>query len=232
MKKMNKYLQKIILMILCLSIVPSYAHAMSYIQMLCHSPGIECIRVKPGQTWHSLWPDEAERSIIMKINKRNTYLAPGTLVAVPTNLSDPLSQLSPFPLQIAAPGEKELIFDPRKHAWAAYSEDGQLVRWGPASGGKKYCPDTGERCTTAVGQFRIFSKGDADCISHVFPLPDGGAPMPYCMFFNTGMAFHGGPHEVPGYNASHGCVRVFVDDARWLSEEFVEIGTKVIIKPY
>ncbi|HAT9080505.1 TPA: L,D-transpeptidase family protein, partial [Legionella pneumophila subsp. pneumophila] len=34
------------------------------------------------------------------------------------------------------------------------------------------------------------------------------------------------------YNASHGCVRVKPQDARWLSQNFIKIGTKVIIKSY
>jgi lipoprotein-anchoring transpeptidase ErfK/SrfK len=52
------------------------------------------------------------------------------------------------------------------------------------------------------------------------------------MFFNkAGYAFHGSP-KVPGQNASHGCVRIFTDDAKWLNENFVEIGTTVIINPY
>jgi len=32
------------------------------------------------------------------------------------------------------------------------------------------------------------------------------------MFFHGGFALHGSP-SVPGYNASHGCVRLFDDDA-------------------
>lgn len=47
--------------------------------------------------------------------------------------------------------------------------------------------------------------------------------MPYCVFFNRGIALHGSP-EVPGYHASHGCVRLFVQDAEWLNESFIEIG--------
>ena len=60
--------------------------------------------------------------------------------------------------------------------------------------------------------------------------------MPYCMFFHTGFALHGS-YEVPGYNASHGCVRLYKEDAKWLNEEFVELpafendkGTTVIVQ--
>jgi lipoprotein-anchoring transpeptidase ErfK/SrfK len=39
------------------------------------------------------------------------------------------------------------------------------------------------------------------------------------MFFHRGYALHGS-YDVPGYNASHGCVRMFVKDAKWLNQEF------------
>lgn len=54
--------------------------------------------------------------------------------------------------------------------------------------------------------------------------------MPYCMFFKGGYAIHAS--DVPGYNASHGCVRVFYEDAEWLNREFADIGTSVIVRPY
>ena len=64
--------------------------------------------------------------------------------------------------------------------------------------------------------------------------------MPYCMYFNNGQALHGEPNGLPGYNASHGCVRLYVSDAEWLRYDFVEPpmaynkyrGTKVVILPY
>jgi lipoprotein-anchoring transpeptidase ErfK/SrfK len=60
------------------------------------------------------------------------------------------------------------------------------------------------------------------------------------MYFSNGQAFHGEPNGLPGYNASHGCVRLYVRDAEWLRYDFVEPpdidndyrGTKVIVKPY
>ncbi len=58
--------------------------------------------------------------------------------------------------------------------------------------------------------------------------------MPYCMHFFMGYALHGSD-QVPGYAASHGCVRMFIEDARWLNEEFIDVagpqqlGTRIII---
>lgn len=138
---------------------------------------------------------------------------------------------SPFEQQIRPPGTRIIVVDPKRHAWAAYDADGSQVRWGPASLGKNYCPDIGRRCHTATGRFAIYSKGGPGCKSTKFPIPRGGAPMPYCMFFHGGFAIHGA-NEVPNYNASHGCVRVIPEDAAWLNLEFAEIGTPVIVLPY
>ena len=52
------------------------------------------------------------------------------------------------------------------------------------------------------------------------------------MFFHGGFALHGS-YEVPGYHASHGCVRMFVNDAKWLNEEFVgQERVPVIIRQF
>lgn len=135
-----------------------------------------------------------------------------------------------FPNHIQT-NEKVLIISPKIHTWAAYDANGILIRCGQASAGKNYCPDTGARCRTSVGTFRIYKKGGPGCVSGRFPLPNGGAPMPYCMFFHNGMAVHGHGY-IGDANASHGCVRVSHDDAEWLSGNFIDVGTKVIVKSY
>lgn len=143
------------------------------------------------------------------------------------------------PTYIDPPGERVIIVDPQTHLWGAYDPDGSLVRSGVATCGKGYCPDIGRSCRTKVGTFRIYSLGSSSCKSSKFPVPRGGAPMPYCMFFNGGQALHGS-YQVVSANASHGCVRLEVEDAKWLRFNFVEgpnanneyLGTKVIIKPY
>jgi len=128
-------------------------------------------------------------------------------------------------------GKRVVIFDPKATAWAAYDEDGNRVKTGRASGGKHYCADVGRGCKTVRGTFKVYSERGANCKSNKFPLGKGGAPMPHCMFFHKGYAIHGSYH-VPDYNASHGCVRVLPSAAKWLSENFVDPGTTVIVKPY
>lgn len=130
-----------------------------------------------------------------------------------------------------AVAEKRIVIDPRKGTWVAYSSGDDVVRSGRASLGKAYCPDVKRACRTVTGTYRIYSKGGPSCKSTRFPLPHGGAPMPYCMHFYKGFAIHGS-NDVPRHNASHGCVRVPVSDARWLNQSFTTYGTKVVIKSY
>jgi len=136
-----------------------------------------------------------------------------------------------MPNTIAATGEKVIIVDPNVHAWGAYGANGDLIRGGLATAGGNWCPDIGRRCHTRSGSFRIQSLGSASCKSTIYPLPRGGAPMPYCMFFNGNQGLHGSYNVVDG-NASHGCVRLHVDDAEWIRFDFAHIGTKVIVKSY
>jgi lipoprotein-anchoring transpeptidase ErfK/SrfK len=123
------------------------------------------------------------------------------------------------------------VFNPRTHSWSAINDKGKVVRTGRASGGANYCKDIKRGCRTPVGVYRVWSKGSASCRSSRYPKPHGGAKMPYCMFFSKYYAVHGS-YDVPKYNASHGCVRVTPDDALWLSKNFMQIGTKVVVKPY
>jgi lipoprotein-anchoring transpeptidase ErfK/SrfK len=202
-----------------------------YGEIICHQQGYTCFKVPQGETWESLFPDAAQRDLVRRINRNNEYLPIGSVIAIPENLdvTDPM-QYTPFDTKIMPTGEKFILVDPNKLAWGAYDPNGNLVKWGPASAGRDWCPDIQTGCKTKSGEFTVYSKGGENCISSKFPVPYGGAPMPYCMFFNKGYALHAS--EVPGYNASHGCVRMFFDDAFWLSKNFVDKGTKVIIKPY
>lgn len=123
------------------------------------------------------------------------------------------------------------VFSPRSLTWRAYNSHGRVIRSGHASGGAGYCRDIKRSCRTPVGSFRIISKRGANCRSSRYPLGRGGAPMPYCMFFSKYYAIHGSPN-VPRYNASHGCIRVRPNAARWLYHNFIRHGTRVVVLPY
>lgn len=206
----------------------------NYGAMLCMLDGYHCQKVKRGDTWQKLFPDSTERDVVMRINRMNIQPYPGMMIAVPNDLEDTTNymEFSPFPEYADTHGQKTVIVDLNKSAFAAYDDSGYLMHWGPASGGRGFCPDINRGCHTPKGTYYILSKGGAYCASTIYPIPYGGAPMPYCMYFYRGFALHGS-YEVPGYNASHGCVRIYPADAKWLNQYFTDIGrggTKIIIR--
>lgn len=193
----------------------------------------DCYTVKGNDNWKKLFPDPEKRDLVMRINRMNISIYRGMKIAIPKDLNTANSMdYAPFPKTISAPGEKIIYvsINPKILAWGAYDADGILQAWGPVSGGKGFCPDIGRGCHTAIGKFAIYQKQGSGCVSTKFPVGRGGAPMPYCMFFHGGFALHGS-YDVPGFNASHGCVRIFIPDAKWLNQEFVgKAHVPVIIK--
>jgi hypothetical protein len=219
----------VIAVLMSIGIAPLGVNALEHGKGLCNSPGYSCLKVPSGGSWQSMFPNSATRMVVEKVNRMNTPLHAGMMIAVPNDVEHVnILQLSPLPQQGAASSVRVDLSD---LAWGAYDSKGELVNWGPISGGKGYCPDTGHGCKTVTGDFTFYRKQGSGCVSSRFPLPNGGAPMPYCMHFHGGFAMHAST-TVPGYNASHGCVRMFFEDAKWLNQNFVDVGaTHVRITP-
>lgn len=200
-----------------------------YGQFLCGYTGFKCVKVRRGDTWERLFSNARERAIVMRLNRMNMPVKYRNWIIVPTNLHGLSNmKLSPFPLHRDTNGRKLIFVNLTDQAFGAYNANGKLVHWGPVSAGRGACPDVAGGCFTSTGSYTIFRKQGPECVSSKFPLEtDGGAPMPYCMHFNGGFALHGS--TLPGYNASHGCVRLFFEDAKWLNQDFASIGTRVIV---
>jgi L,D-transpeptidase catalytic domain len=202
-------------------------------EALCEHPNYNCIKVTRGQSWKQLFPNPHHRDIVQRVNRTYNYIYRGRKLAVPKDIDNvTIFDVSPFSLNINQKGEKIIIIDQNKLAWGAYDRKGRLLKWGPISSGKDYCPDIGRRCRTQTGVFRFFDKQNKKCRSRMFR-----ANMPFCMFFYKGFALHGSD-DIPGKRASHGCIRLFVHDAKWLNHKFVEVshktnnfrGTKVVVQ--
>lgn len=200
-----------------------------YGQHLCGYSDFTCIKVKRGDTWERLFPNARDREIVKRLNRTNMPVKYRSWIVVPKNLREIRNlDLSPFPAHRQTNGHKLILVNLSYQAFGAYNSNGQLVHWGPISAGKGYCPDVGRSCNTITGQFKVYRKQGQACVSSKFPIEtDGGAPMPYCMHFKGGYALHGS--TLPGYHASHGCVRLFFEDAQWLNQHFATIGTSVIV---
>jgi hypothetical protein len=209
-------------------------------EALCESPDYFCTKVKAGESWESLFVNPEERDIIKRVNRMNIHLRPGMTVAVPKHIERlTIYDVAPFPRYIKPTGEKTIYVSQKQLAWGAYDAQGELIWWGPVSSGSAQCSEAMGGCKTPTGSFRVIRKQDIDCISTAFPIrpngENGGAIMPFCMHFFRGFALHGS-EVIPGFRDSHGCVRMFIEDALWLNEEFVEVpgeggvkGTRVVV---
>ena len=219
------------LLVFCLAVISlSVVGVRHYRTSLCSRQGYSCIKIKRGQSWESLFPNASKRRLVMRVNRMNIRLYSGATIAVPNNLNTiNHMDVAPMPYRIEPTGKKTVMIIMSMQAFGAYDQYGYLVHWGPVSGGKGYCPDVRRRCNTPRGRFSVRSRGSAACISRKYPIGKGGAPMPFCMFFYGGYAMHAS--TLPGYHASHGCVRMFYEDAKWLNRSFVTVGnTKVIVR--
>ena len=86
-------------------------------------------------------------------------------------------------------------------------ENGKIVFSGAISSGNSEHP-------TPRGVFRVIEK-DRYHVSSKYPEPNGGAKMPYMhRLTKSGIAIHQG--YLPGYPASHGCIRVSKSTAKKL----------------
>ena len=112
-------------------------------------------------------------------------------------------------------GEAKVVIDILTQRFYIYRGE-QLVGMSTISSGKK-----GKE--TPLGFWKIFRKQVKG-----FSRKYDNAPMPYMqMYDEMGIAFHGG--KLPGYPASHGCVRLPVEFAKKLYG-MTKLGTKVIIE--
>jgi hypothetical protein len=85
-------------------------------------------------------------------------------------------------------------------------EFGRLVRWGPISSGRRDSPTVAGRLT-----LNWRSKGRASTID-----PDWFMRWYFNFDNREGLAMHS--YSLPGYPASHGCIRLLERDAQWLFE--------------
>lgn len=229
----------ILLTILCLSFTMKAWSVKRFGETLCTQADYFCMHINSGETWDTLFNNAEEQDLVKRINRMNIPLRGGMTIAVPKHLERvSIYDVSPFPRYIDSTGEKTIYVSQKQLAWGAYDSNGQLVWWGPISSGKANCKAELGQCKTPTGIYRVIRKQDIDCVSTAFPIRanglSGGAVMPFCMHFFRGYALHGS-YEVPGYRDSHGCVRMFIEDARWLNEEFIDLpgggmqGTRVLV---
>lgn len=155
-----------------------------YAKGLCENPKFRCMQLTSTDSWKKLFPDYHLRQVVKRLNRTNVALMYRSWLLVPRDTEDlDYLALAPFPEKIAAPHKKVLLIDLKKFSFAAYNAEGDLVYWGPATSGKKWCTQKHkENCQSVTGKFKIYRIQGANCVSSKYPLvTKGGAPMPYCM---------------------------------------------------
>ncbi len=123
----------------------------------------------------------------------------------PDTIGKDIGMYSPFPKSVAELQEvkKIVLVSHYAQVFAVY-ENGERIKWGPVSLGSKFKP-------TPTGLFAVNwkSKKTRSTINSSWILEW------YCNIDNyEGIGIH--QYELPGYPASHGCVRMYRDDSNWL----------------
>lgn len=154
------------------------------------------------------WKDSANQNhkIFTLLNRKELrFVRVGSSVIIPdTIIADPLAY-SVFPqfYKGAAELPKIIMVSNRLMAYACY-EKGRLVRFAACNPGK-------ERTPTYPGRYALNWKERvhrSSLDSHWL------MPFTWNFHFEAGSAFH--QFAMPGYPASHSCIRQFADDAEWL----------------
>ncbi|KAF2512747.1 L,D-transpeptidase [Flavobacterium zhairuonense] len=126
-------------------------------------------------------------------------------VIVPADFSGDLVYYMPFPLHVSALEDvsKIIIFSYPTQTFGAY-EYGELVRTGPTSMGRKKDP-------TPTGLF--FTNWKAEQTTSTFN-DEWDLKWNFNIENKLGVGFH--EYELPGYPASHSCLRLQEKDAKFL----------------
>ncbi|MDT0688236.1 L,D-transpeptidase family protein [Salegentibacter sp. F188] len=149
---------------------------------------------------------ERERNTIYALNRIEEYrVQPNIPIIIPDTIAENLNLYSPFPKELAILDSipKAVLIAQRIQGFALY-EDGKLVKWGPVSSGKQSTPTPNGLHYGNYKAKRKVSTVNKDWI------------LPY--YFNF-MNFEGvGVHQynLPGFPASHACVRLYMEDAQFI----------------
>jgi hypothetical protein len=150
--------------------------------------------------------DSTKLDIVYAVNRTDkaNFKKLDTIV-VPTDFSGDLVYYMPFPLEVSALEEvsKIIIFSYPTQTFAAY-ENGNLVYTGPTNMGRK-------ADQTPTGLF--FTNWKAEETTSTFN-DEWELKWNFNIENKLGVGFH--QYELPGYPASHSCLRLLEKDAKYL----------------
>lgn len=150
--------------------------------------------------------DSTKMDIVYAVNRADkANLKKLDSVVIPADFSGDLVYYLPFPLHVSALEDvsKIIIFSYPTQTFAAY-ENGQLVRTGPTNMGRKKDP-------TPTGLF--FTNWKAEKTTSTFN-DEWELKWNFNIENKLGVGFH--EYDLPGYPASHSCLRLLEKDAKYL----------------
>jgi lipoprotein-anchoring transpeptidase ErfK/SrfK len=136
------------------------------------------------------------------------HVRAGDTLAVPVTplvRDSSFSAYAPFPAALVGAGlpPKLILISLRVQALAAY-EHGRLVHWAATSSGRRTSPTPpGLYHTNWKSRRRVSTVDDAWILEWAFNIHS-----------RNGISIH--KYDLPGYPASHSCVRLLEEDAQWL----------------
>lgn len=168
--------------------------------------------------------EESRRDIVYAVNRTDqSNFKRMDSVLVPTDLSGDIVYYLPFPLKVdyLEEVEKIVFFSYPAQAFAAY-ENGVLVRTGQTNmGSKQHTTQTGLFFTNWKARKTISTFNDEWELKWNFNIAN-----------KAGIGWH--QYTLPGYPASHSCLRLNEADAKylydWADQWVLEDKTKVLVK--
>jgi len=152
--------------------------------------------------------NESQLALLEKLNRADVeHLEQLREIIVPESWSEDELSYSVLPMRYPSSDgwSTFLVVHLPGQLFGAY-KFGNLVRWGPVSSGSQSNP-------TSQGRFALNwrSTGRASTVD-----PDWFMRWYFNFGNRDGLAFH--QYSLPGYPASHGCIRLLERDAQWLFE--------------
>ena len=151
-------------------------------------------------------PDSLQRNIVLAVNRTDAAnFAKMDTVLIPNDLSGDPEFYLPFPFSVPAISQvsKIIFFSYPAQVFAAY-ENGTLVYTGPVNMGRKHDP-------TPTGLY--FTNWKAETTTSTFN-DEWDLRWNFNIENKLGIGFH--QYALPGYPASHSCLRLQEKDARFL----------------
>lgn len=160
--------------------------------------------------------DSQQRHIVLALNRIDmAHVTKKDTLIVPENISTDINEYSPFPSELPAVKDvrKIIFFSYPAQAFGAY-ENGRLVRWGPTNMGRKKDP-------TPTGLF--YANWKAEETKSTFN-DEWELKWNVNIDNKEGIGWH--QYAMPGYPASHSCLRLLENDAKYLFDWVDEWKTR------